>query len=64
MIQNVLRHLGGVDVYGVLSLCLFFSIFSVSILWALTRRKAHLDEMARLPLEDIVNSPDNHDTRS
>ena len=27
MIQNVLRNLGGIGVYGVISVCLFFAFF-------------------------------------
>ena len=51
MIQNILRHLGGVDQYGVLSLCLFGTLFAGVLLWALVQRKGHLDHMARVPLE-------------
>ena len=51
MIQNVLRTLGGIANYGVLSLLLFCVIFSGVILYACMQRKAHLDRMARIPLE-------------
>jgi cbb3-type cytochrome oxidase subunit 3 len=52
MIQNVLRNLGGIQGYGLVSLCLFFGLFSCALAWALTRRKQDLEAMARLPLED------------
>jgi cbb3-type cytochrome oxidase subunit 3 len=52
MIQNVLHHLGGIQHYGIISLCLFLAIFGAAMVWAFAQRKAHLDRMARLPLED------------
>jgi cbb3-type cytochrome oxidase subunit 3 len=52
MIQNVLQHLGGVQGYGIVSLCLFSGIFVMLVIWAAAQRKTHLDRMARLPLED------------
>ncbi len=51
MIQNVLRTLGGIANYGVLSLLLFCVIFSGVILYVCMQRKTHLDHMARIPLE-------------
>jgi cbb3-type cytochrome oxidase subunit 3 len=52
MIQNALQSLGGIQGYGIVSLCLFFAVFTAALAWALTRQKARLDEMARLPLEE------------
>ena len=51
MIQNVLRHMGGIDGYGVVSICLFFTVFIGVVTWAMRLKKADLDSMARLPLE-------------
>ena len=51
MIQNVLRSLGGIDAYGVISLCLFVSVFSGAVVWTLLQKKSHLDAMARVPLD-------------
>jgi hypothetical protein len=52
MIKNVLQTLGGIQGYGILSLCLFFSVFTAALVWALTLRRSHLEAMAKLPLED------------
>jgi cbb3-type cytochrome oxidase subunit 3 len=52
MVENVLRHLGGIDGYGVVSLCLFCLIFSAVLAWAFLQRRSHLDRMARVPLEE------------
>lgn len=52
MINNVLQTLGGIQGYGVVSLCLFFAVFALAMVWTFTRRQADLEAMARLPLED------------
>lgn len=52
MIKNVLEHIGGVANYGVISLCLFFAVFSGVLIWAFRLKKADLDAAAALPLED------------
>jgi cbb3-type cytochrome oxidase subunit 3 len=51
MIQNILRHLGGIEHYGVLSLCLFCAVFLGVLLWAFLQKKTHLDYMARVALD-------------
>lgn len=51
MIQDVLRNLGGIGAYGVISLCLFFLVFAGILVWAAMQKRAHLDHMAQLPLE-------------
>lgn len=51
MIQNVLRSLGGIENYGVISLCLFCLIFTLVVAWTLLQRKPYLDHMSRIPLE-------------
>jgi hypothetical protein len=52
MIQNVLREMGGVGLYGVISVCLFFVVFNVALVYALTLKKPFLKAMGALPLED------------
>ena len=52
MIRNVLSNLGGVGLYGVVSICLFFGIFSVAVLVALLARRQFLTRMSALPLAD------------
>ena len=55
MIQNVLRTLGGIDNYGVLSLCLFCLIFTLVVAWTFLQRKSYLEHMSRIPLESDSN---------
>ena len=52
MIQNVLRELGGIGIYGVISVCLFFSVFGTALVWAFLLKKPFLNTMGSLPLED------------
>lgn len=52
MIANVLREIGGVGIYGVISVCLFFVVFGVALLWSLQLKKPFLQTMGALPLED------------
>jgi hypothetical protein len=56
MIQNVLRSLGGIENYGIISLCLFITVFTAMVIWALLKKRAYLDRMAHLPLENETNS--------
>ena len=52
MITNVLTAIGGVGVYGVISICLFFVVFSGALIWALSQKKSFLTAMGDLPLSD------------
>ena len=63
MIQNVLRSLGGIDNYGVISLCLFCLIFTLAVAWTLLQRKPHLEYMSRIPLESDSNDLNNRKER-
>jgi hypothetical protein len=54
MIQNVLRDIGGVGIYGVISISLFFVVFVGALVWVCLLRKDVADSIAALPLEDGV----------
>jgi hypothetical protein len=51
MIKNVLSSLGGVENYGILSICLFFVTFLGALVWAMLQKKALVQHMAALPLD-------------
>ncbi len=57
MIQNVLRDMGGVALYGVVSICLFFGVFSVAMIYACLLKKPFLNSMGALPLQDSQPTP-------
>ena len=52
MIQNVIREMGGIAAFGIISVCLFFAVFTAASLYAFLQRKAFCDKMCALPLED------------
>jgi hypothetical protein len=71
MIENVLNRIGGVGMYGVISICLFFAVFVGVLLWTLGLTKSYLNTMRELPLDgssapesdaDLTANPeDRHD---
>lgn len=52
MIKNVLNDIGGVGLYGAVSICLFFTVFLGAVLWAFAHRASFLDAMGEMPLHD------------
>lgn len=52
MVKNVLQSIGGIGLYGVISVCLFFTVFTAGVVWAFMHRKPFLDHMGALPLDD------------
>lgn len=62
MIKNVLTDIGGIAAYGVISICLFFLVFTGALLWALLLKKPFLKSMSVLPLNDEpLTSPKDGD---
>jgi hypothetical protein len=57
MIQNVLRDIGGIGLYGVISVCLFFLVFSVALVRACLLKKPFLKSMSAQPLDDGEPAP-------
>lgn len=62
MIKHALMEIGGVGLYGVVSILLFFTVFSVALVWALCLRRPFLRSMGDLPLTDGECSPATHPT--
>ena len=52
MIKNVLSDIGGVGLYGVVSISLFFSVFIGMLLWVWAMKKSFAQTMSALPLND------------
>ena len=52
MIQNVIREMGGIAAYGIISVCLFFIVFAGALLWAVAQRRSLCERMRALPLEE------------
>ena len=51
MIQNALKGIDGVGLYGVVSISIFFLFFTGMLIWAFAKKKNYLDKMSRLPLD-------------
>jgi hypothetical protein len=64
MIKNVIQDIGGVGLYGIISLCLFFSVFAGALLWACLHNRSFCATMSALPLQDETTASkggDSHD---
>jgi hypothetical protein len=51
MIQNLFRYFGGIESYGIISMCLFAGVFIGVLIWAFAQEKSHLDYMSRVALD-------------
>lgn len=66
MIKHVLSAIGGVGVYGAVSIVLFFVVFVGAVLFSVTMRASVAGRMSRLPLmddgrEDVREGEVNHE---
>jgi len=52
MIKSILTHIGGIENFGLISLCLFFVFFTGMLIWAFTLKRPYLKAMAEAPLEN------------
>ena len=52
MIRNVIENLGGVGIYGIISVCFFFTCFTGLLFWVFRLKKSYLNSMRELPLDD------------
>jgi hypothetical membrane protein len=52
MIKNVLSDIGGVGLYGVISITLFFAVFIGMVIWACSMKKSFAQKMSASPLDD------------
>jgi hypothetical protein len=50
--------MGGVDMYGIISICLFFAVFIGVLVWMIGLKKSYLQEMGELPLDGAAG-PDS-----
>jgi cytochrome c oxidase cbb3-type subunit 4 len=55
MIKNVLLEIGGVGIYGIIALSIFFLFFAGMLLWVFRLNKAYLAQAESMPLELDLN---------
>ena len=51
MVENVMSKMGGVSMYGIISICLFFAVFLGVLVWMIGLKKSYIKEMGELPLD-------------
>ena len=51
MIENVTHSIGGMSLYGVISICLFVAVFAGVLVWTIRLKKSYVNSMRELPLE-------------
>ena len=51
MIENVTHSIGGISMYGVVSICLFVAVFTGVLVWTIRLKKSYLNSMRELPLD-------------
>ena len=64
MIKSILTHIGGIEHYGIISMCLFVFVFVGMLIWVSSMKKAHLNKMAAAALEpetQELNSDKTHE---
>ena len=52
MIKNVIQEVGGLGAYALISLLLFFTVFTGALVFTLIQRASLCRKMESLPLED------------
>ena len=50
-IKNVLHSIGGTNMYGLISIFVFFASFIGLLVWTLRLKQSYLNSMRELPLE-------------
>ena len=55
MIKNVLLDIGGVGIYGIIALSIFFLFFSGMLMWVVSLKKGYLNQAGSMPLELDLN---------
>lgn len=59
MEEKVISSIGGVGVYGLISICIFFAFFTGMLIWAVCLKKSHIEKMCGLPLDEGSERPEN-----
>ncbi len=63
MIKNVLESIAGVEIYGIISLVLFFAVFLFMVIRTVGIKKDDIRQYSLIPLDDTESSePSNHNS--
>jgi len=58
MLDKIIHLLGGVETFGVISICIFFAFFIGMLIYAARLKKSFLNSMCELPLEEDPGAVD------
>lgn len=61
MIKNIVQSIGGIGLYGMISMLLFFLVFAGTLVWVLRLKRSYIHRMKDLPLEPDETPPQNGD---
>ena len=62
MLENIMHRIGGTNLFGIISICIFFAFFTGMLVWAARLKKSYLKSMCELPLDES-ESPRRHPPR-
>ena len=51
MEREILARVEGINLYGIVSISIFFLFFTGMLIWVFTKKKNYLDKMSGLPLD-------------
>lgn len=57
MLEHFVHNIGGIGIYGMVSLLLFFAVFVGVLIRVCRLRRSDLEAAARLPLEQTADKP-------
>ena len=60
--SQLIDKLGGLEAFGIFSLCLFAAVFTASMILAFCLKKPFLKNMGALPLEDEPAKADSNNS--
>lgn len=64
MIKDTLQNIGGVGLYGIISIGLFFAVFTGMLVWVFLLKKNYVKKMSELPLHDEPDTDDSPNNNS
>ena len=59
MIKDTLQNIGGIGLYGIISICLFFAVFTGMLVWVFLLKKNYVKIMSEMPLRDEPDADDS-----
>ncbi|MAO08829.1 MAG: CcoQ/FixQ family Cbb3-type cytochrome c oxidase assembly chaperone [Alteromonas sp.] len=59
-VKGNLENIDGVTIYPIISLLIFFVFFVLLFFWVITAKKAYIQEVSNIPLEN--DDTTNHNT--